>query len=319
MSLQEVRLRNSALGGDGWSPRLSSLRDEQEIVWSSFGVFSECGRLRSVLLHRPGSEIEAVKDARAALWLDLFDGPRAREEHDALAELYRSHGVAIYYIDDPTHRHPNLYFMKDTFAMTPEGAILSRPASRVRAGEERVTARSLAHLGVPIVLSVHGNGTFEGGDMMVVNDDLALIGRGLRTNDAGARQVEDMLRSVGIGEVVQVPLYDDCLHLDCGLSIVDRRTALLDAGQVSSIAREALARHGFQTIDVSGMEEIVEGMAINVVAIEPGLVVIPANNPRTQRLLEAAGVHCLSIDIAELMKGGGAVHCLTGVMQRERI
>ena len=47
-------------------------------------------------------------------------------------------------------------FVADLMFMTPEGAILGRPASTVRAGEERLVARRLAELGVPILRVVRG-------------------------------------------------------------------------------------------------------------------------------------------------------------------
>jgi N-dimethylarginine dimethylaminohydrolase len=47
-------------------------------------------------------------------------------------------------------------FMADLMFMTPEGMILARPASDVRAGEERQAARKLAELGIPIVRSISG-------------------------------------------------------------------------------------------------------------------------------------------------------------------
>src|SRR5262245_45794437 len=139
MSLRAmVPERYSGLGGMGWEPRLGSLREDRDLVWSPFGVFSECGRLRSVLLHRPGPEVAAVQDARGALWIDMPSIELFQEQHDALAALYRAHGVAVHYVDAGGGAKPNLCFMKDTFAMTPEGAILARPAARVRAGEERI-------------------------------------------------------------------------------------------------------------------------------------------------------------------------------------
>jgi arginine deiminase len=309
----------SGHGGVGWVPRLGSLREDRELVWSAFGVASECGKLRSVLLHRPGREIEAITDAASVLWIDALCAERAQEQHDALAALYRSYGVVVNYVEDVAGAKPNLYFMKDTFAMTPEGAILSRPASSVRAGEERVVARALSQLGVPIILSVHGSGTFEGADLMIVNDDLALIGQGLRTNEAGARQAEHLLRGIGFGEVARVQLNDDCMHLDCGLSIVDRDLALIHASQMSFPLRDTLKRHGFRIVEVPDMSETTMGLSMNVVALEPGLVTMPAHRPLTKALLEEAGVTCLEVDVSELMKGGGAVHCLTGVIQRDGV
>jgi N-dimethylarginine dimethylaminohydrolase len=36
-------------------------------------------------------------------------------------------------------------------------------------------------------------------------------------------------------------------------------------------------------------------------------------------MLEGMGVRCVEADISELMKGGGAVHCMTGVLQRDAV
>ena len=78
--------------------------------------------------------------------------------------------------------------------MTPEGALLARPASTARAGEERRVARRLAELSVPIILSIGGSGTFEGADAMWVGSDTVILGRGLRTNDAGPGQPRSPVR-----------------------------------------------------------------------------------------------------------------------------
>lgn len=284
----------------------------------TFGVFSECGRLRSVLLHRPGREIESITEARAALWLDLLHAEKARAQHDALVELCRSHGVAVSYMADTAQATPNLYFVRDTFAMTPVGAILSRPASRVRAGEEQIAARTLARLGVPIVLSVDGCGTFEGADLMIVNEDLAFVAQGTRTNAAGAAQVEALLKEIGIAEVVRVALSDDCMHLDCALSIADRGLALVYPRRIASGVGETLERHGFRVVELPEAE-ITTGMSINMVALEPGLVMMPAHNPITRGLLERDGVTCIEVDVSELMKGEGAIHCMVGVIQRDAV
>ena len=48
-------------------------------------------------------------------------------------------------------------------------------------------------LGMPIVRSVSGKGTFEGADAMWIRPDCAIIGRGLRTNDEGRQQVTEIL------------------------------------------------------------------------------------------------------------------------------
>ena len=66
------------------------------------------------------------------------------------------------------------------------------------------------------------------------------------------------------------------------------------------------------------MEETAGGMAINLVPVAPGVVVLPAGNPITQRALERRGVSCHAVDVSALMLGGGAVHCMTGVVRRDQ-
>ncbi len=65
-------------------------------------VDSEVGRLRTVLLHRPGRELKRLTPRNNDSL--LFDGipwvGRAREEHDAFAEALRSRGVEVLYLGD---------------------------------------------------------------------------------------------------------------------------------------------------------------------------------------------------------------------------
>ena len=50
--------------------------------------------------------------------------------------------------------------------------------------------------------------------------------------------------------------------------------------------------------------------------LEPGHIVMPAGNPRTQELLEKNGVKVEAPDISEIMKGRGALHCITAYLKR---
>jgi arginine deiminase len=63
-------------------------------------VRSEVGRLRTVLLHRPGNELKRLTPRNNDAL--LFDGlpwvDRAQQEHDAFAETLRSHDVEVLYL-----------------------------------------------------------------------------------------------------------------------------------------------------------------------------------------------------------------------------
>ena len=64
------------------------------------GVGSEVGRLRTVMLHRPGEELRRLTPRNNDEL--LFDGvpwvDRAQEEHDAFAEALRERGVEVLYL-----------------------------------------------------------------------------------------------------------------------------------------------------------------------------------------------------------------------------
>ncbi len=69
---------------------------------NGINVFSEIGRLKSVLLHRPGKEIENLTpDLMDRLLFDDIPYLKvAREEHDAFADTFRNNGVEVYYLED---------------------------------------------------------------------------------------------------------------------------------------------------------------------------------------------------------------------------
>jgi len=71
-------------------------------VGQRHGVDSEVGRLRTVLLHRPGPELKRLTPRNSADL--LFDGipwvERAQEEHDRFADALRAHDVEVLYLRD---------------------------------------------------------------------------------------------------------------------------------------------------------------------------------------------------------------------------
>ena len=67
-----------------------------------FHVDSEVGRLRQVVLHRPGLELKRLTPDNAAdlLFDDVLWVSRAQAEHDAFADALRSRGVVVHYYSD---------------------------------------------------------------------------------------------------------------------------------------------------------------------------------------------------------------------------
>ncbi len=304
----------SAYGGPGWSPRRASHRDEIGGVWAPYRVRSEWAPLEAVLLHRPGPELAAT-DPGAVDQLAPVDVPLATAQHDALAAAYRDVGVEVHLVDPPPPATPNQMFVADLMFMTPAGAIVARPASTVRAGEARPVARRLADLGVPILRTVAGTGTFEGADAMWLDEATVLVGVGLRTNVEGAAQVEATLAELGVA-VVRVDLPVGTMHLMGMVRIVGPDLAVVWPHRLAWRAVEALRSRGYRILTVPDPTEAVDGHALNVVTLGPGEILMPAGNPVTQGAYEAAGITVRTVDVSELINAAGAVGCLTGILSR---
>ncbi len=305
----------SAYGGDGWRPRERSLQAELGGLWGACGIHNEYAPLRHVLLHRPGAELQASLNPDEVNMLEPLDLGRAQAQHDAMAAAYRAHGVTVTYADPPSTPTPNQMFMADVFVMTPEGAIIARPASQVRAGEERIAARRLADIGVPIVRSIGQRGTFEGADLMWLDPHTAIVGRGMRTNDSGAAQIRTVLADMNV-ETIVVDMPFGTMHLMGMLRIVDHNLAIAWPTRLVHRAIEALHARGYQVIMLPESAEVRRGAAFNFVTLGPRKILMAAGNPQTEAWYAQHDIECVTTPVDELAKAAGAIGCLTGIVER---
>jgi arginine deiminase len=68
----------------------------------AWGVHSEIGKLRSVIVHRPGLELSRLtpENREALLFDDVLWAARARSEHDAFADALVSRGIEVFHFAD---------------------------------------------------------------------------------------------------------------------------------------------------------------------------------------------------------------------------
>jgi arginine deiminase len=307
----------AAYGGEGWKPRLQSHADEIGPLWSTCGQDSEWRPLRSVLLHRPGGEIAVHADYDSVLQLASLDLSRAQDEHDLLAAAYRQAGVEVHFLGPDDQARPNQMFCANLLFMTQQGAILARPVSAQRAGEERPVAARLAALGIPILRTLTGTATFEGADAIWLDETTVFIARGLRTNEEGIRQVTQLLADLGV-KTIAVDLPYGTMHLMGMLRIVDRDLAICGPHRTPHACVMALRERGYYTAFLSDELEAQRGRAMNMVTLGPRKVLMVDGCPQARNLYESLGIHCLTTPAAELSKAAGAVGCLTGVLRRTK-
>lgn len=298
-----------------WKARAADHSAEIRSIWSACGADTEWAKIRKVLLHVPDPNVKVTADPSELDWYEPMDLGKVGCQISALGALYQDLGIEVQYLQTDTFL-PNQIYMRDVQTMTSEGAIISRMASSTRSGEEREMSRVLAELGVPIVRTVTGTGTFEGPDLMHFAPGRAFVATSIRSNPEGARQVSEILASQGI-DVVAIQTTYGCGHLDGVLALLDRDLALVHPKRLSYTAYSVLIESGFSVLSLPNQKEAELGMAINYVTVSPREVVGTKNNPVTNSFLRSHGIKVHEIAFDEVMKGGGSVHCCTAVIQRD--
>jgi N-dimethylarginine dimethylaminohydrolase len=306
--------------------------DETELRahWGrAWGIDNDVGRIRSVLMHRPGAEMAVVDPTKRIEAIgsfgDVKEGwyfqsdsvpplPEMQTQHDALVAALKSQGVEIEFVDgDPGQRLKSCY-TRDPVIMVKGGAIICRMGTRVRRGEELAVTRTLAKLGIPILRTLSGTALMEGGSFAWINPRTAVIGCGIRVNREGAEQVGEVLKRQGV-ELIIIDLVGYDIHIDGSFLMVDRDLALVDPFGLPYSFLETLKARKIRTVEITPADD---KWIINSIAVAPGELIMPegASN-RTLDALGRHGVRWTVLPYAKMQLNGGGIHCSTTPLIRD--
>ena len=279
----------------------------------TYGSQSMVEPLKRVLVRRPD---EAFGNADPALWhyVSQPELEKAQAEHDALVATLRKAGCEVLFHQVELPEHADAIFTHDPVIVTDEGSVILRMGKEQRRGEETAIGATLEELGVPILATLEGEATAEGGDLLWLDHDTLAVGRGYRTNAEGLRQLTAALRPVGVETIeVQLPHGDgpvSCLHLMSLISMLDHDLAVVHLPLLPVPFVELLSDRGIETVEVP--DEEYPTMGPNVLALAPRRCLMIERNPFTRERLEAAGCEVLTYRGEELsLKAEGGATCLT--------
>jgi len=282
----------------------------------AFGAQSMTAPLRDVLVKRPGPAFGRAFDDPAHGFRHPVDLAVAQREHDAFTELLASLGPTVHELGAETDS-PDLIYLFDPLLVSDGGAIPLRPGKPNRRGEETVVEAWLNDRGVPTIARVEAPGTIEGGDTLWLRPDLLCVGRSLRTNAEGARQLDAIVP--GDVLVFDLPYWRgdlELIHLLSVISPVADDLAVVYPPLLPAGLWELLGELGIQTIAVP--DEEFRTLGCNVLAVEPGLVVLAEGNPMTAAALTAAGCEVHTCAASEIgINGSGGPTCLTRPILRD--
>jgi dimethylargininase len=282
----------------------------------TFGAQSMIAPLSDVLVKRPGPAFGAAFDDPEHGYLRPVDLELARREHDAFVELLVRLGTRVHLLEAET-TSPDLIYAFDPLLVSDQGAIPLRSGKPNRRGEESVLEEWTRSKGIPTVGRIEAPGTVDGGDTFWLRPDLFCIGRTLRTNEEGARQLARLVG--GDFRIFDVPYWRgpaELLHLLSVISPVAEDLAvaylpLLPVG-LWALTREL----GIDLLAVS--DEEFPTLGCNVLAVRPGVLVMAEGNPRTRQALEARGCEVHTYAAREIgINGSGGPTCLTRPILRE--
>jgi N-dimethylarginine dimethylaminohydrolase len=292
------------------------LAQEPGVAPRTYGAQSMTAPLREVLLRSPGANFGRAFDDPRHGFRHTVDLELARRQHDALCDLLTRLGVTVHLLAEDG-LGPDAVYVFDPLLVTDRGTVPLRSGKPTRLGEEAALERWTLDASVPALGRIEAPGTVDGGDTFWLRPDLFCIGRSLRTNRDGARQ---------LGEIVggRVETFDmsywrgpaEVLHLLSVISPVADDLAvvfqpLLPAGLHELLADEVV---GTNPVD----EGEFETLGCNVLAVRPGVVILAEGNPRTAAVLAKAGCEVHTFEASEIaLNGSGGPTCLTRPIFRD--
>jgi len=280
---------------------------------------STYGALKKVLVRRPDAAF-AVPAPDEWNYAGTPNLEVAQAEHDQLTEVLRGAGTEVIYHDESLPDHADSVFVFDPVLVTGRGAIVLRMGKELRDGEETALSGKLKALGLPVISSLTGVATAEGGDLLWLDSRTLAAGRGFRTNAEGVTQLRGILQELGIQlQAFDLPYLSGpraCLHLLSLISILDRDLAVVYPPLMPVALWEELQRRELEIVEVP--EQEFASMGPNVLALGPRKCLALEGNPVTRRRLEDAGCEVFTYRGGELsLKAEGGPTCLTLPLERQ--
>jgi N-dimethylarginine dimethylaminohydrolase len=278
------------------------------------------GRLRRVLVNRPGERFGAAHETEGAFYEEAVDLARAQAQHDALVAVLEESGAVVERLGHEAG--PDSIYTYDPALVCDGGAILLRSGKAIRRPEAPAMGEWFERNGIPVLARLEAPALADGGDLLWLDSRTLVVGRGFRTNEAGARAIKAALEPyVDEVHVVDLPIdrgADFCLHTLSLISMLDRDLAVVSLPLMPVHLYELLRERGVELIEIDEGEW--DSLAANVLALGPRDVVMLTGNATTSKGLCSAGCRVREIEGSDVaIKGSGGPTCLTLPLQRDTV
>jgi N-dimethylarginine dimethylaminohydrolase len=279
------------------------------------GADSETGRLLDVLLCPPTNFRWLPTSAISRATLESgrrLDRDSALAQHQEMVDAYEGAGVRTHFLEPDPHL-PYQVFTRDSSAMTANGPVVNQLSQWWRRGEYAGVIDFYRSHQVPIRGMITA-GALEGGDVILVEPGVALIGHGEeRTQAPAARQLGAWLEDDG-WEVRVEAIPGEFVHVDVLVSILAPKLAAVCVEVASGGVVAWLREKGFEIIDVDAEQAM--SLGVNAISLGDERVLTAAGSALTKPL-RGLGFEVLEPELSMFTLGGGGAHCLAQPLARE--
>jgi len=293
-----------------------------EFVHDYWGIDNDYAELTDVLLGRPtyyrwveaGPLIQRTMDNAHKTGLKL-DPILAMRQHSEMVEAFGENGVKCHFLDEDEVLHRN-FFARDSSAMTPWGALICHMQIKCRRADYVTAIRFYQQNNIPIWQYATA-GHFEGGDFVILEPGLALIGYcGERSEKQGSEQVAEFVRAEG-WEAMTVPISRDFVHMDGLVVPLADKLVLACKDALEPWVVKWIIDRGFEIVNVEYAEA--KNLGVNLVALGNDRILAMSGSRDMVGKLRAIGFDVTELDLSMFTLGGGGIHCLSLALRRQRL
>lgn len=220
-------------------------------------------------------------------------------QHRAYVELLKKLGIAVTVLE-PLEQFPDACFVEDPAVVFDDFAVITNPARQTRQPEREFIRSAIDQFYEQNqIFEITAPGTLEGGDVMLVDNDLIYVGLSARTNQAGIDQFTKI--AAKFGKTVKAVPVTQVLHLKTGTTYMGNNKLLVSGEYIDSPYFK-----NFDQLKVPAGEEY----AVNCINTGNG-VMMPTGFPGVKKLLEDNGFKVYETDMSEFSKIDGGLTCLS--------
>ena len=299
--------------------------------------------------------LKNIKDNRD-LVLKTIAGIKKKDIPSYRISTLTDHVVGYLFVTDPM---PNLYFARDPFASIGEGVSLNKMYSVTRSREtiygEYIFKYHPVYKTTPLYYSRYEDVNIEGGDIMVLNNHVLIVGVSQRTTPEAIEKLAKNLffnSDTDFDTVLAftIPQARTFMHLDTVFSQVDKNKFAIHKGcydklKIYRLTKDMNLDGKLKVLPLEQkLEEVLEsyiGLPItlipcggddaisadreqwsdgsNTIALAPGEVIAYERNDITNEALKRAGIKVHIIPSSELSRGRGGPRCMCMPLVREEV